>query len=111
MKTWHYFKSFRKPVKGKHLAFYSFFAGLIRLDKKKTSDELKAKRIIIHPDHTLTSENSDISIIELNRKLKLNKKIVPICLPGKGIFLVVVRSYCYIRVVHIFRACPGHGPE
>ena len=88
------------------MAFYSFFPGLVRLDKKKPKDQvenavlscsmnnfdklgkifsqIKAKVITIHPDHTAKKETSDICVIELKTKMKISETIKPICLPAKG---------------------------
>ncbi len=65
------------------MAFYSFFPGLVRLDRKKQADQVKAKSVFIHPDHTLRTESSDIAVVELSRALTISNTVKPICLPYK----------------------------
>ncbi len=97
------------------MAFYSFFPGLVRLDKKKPKDQvenavlsysmsnfnklgkifsqIKAKVITIHPDHTVKKETSDICVIELKTKMKISETIKPICLPAKGMGFATENFY------------------
>ncbi len=73
-----------KKVSEQHRRFYSFFAGLVRLDRKRAGDEVKADDIRIHPRHTFKEETSDIAVVRLERELEQSGKVAPICLPAKG---------------------------
>lgn len=60
------------------------------LDHQKAK-EMYAKKIIIHPDWTkgtdpdnITNYNNDIALIQLARRIELDKCICPVCLPQRG---------------------------
>jgi hypothetical protein len=66
------------------MSFFSFFPGLLKLDERKKMKEVKAKKIVIHPDHTVQKEVHDICVVQLNQAQSVSSTIRPICLPAKG---------------------------
>ncbi|XP_022788730.1 chymotrypsin-like elastase family member 1 [Stylophora pistillata] len=47
-------------------------------------ETFKVKRLITHPNYTQGTENNDIALLELDRKVTLSLRVNLVCLPQKG---------------------------
>jgi len=76
----------RKHLSQQQTTFFSFFPGLLKLDERNRVTPIKAKKITVHPNHTLNEEVFDIAVVELEKAQTLSERVKPICLPGKGAY-------------------------
>ena len=66
------------------------------MPKKSLPSFLPAKRIIVHPNYERCDKlSADIALIQLERPLKLNDRVVKACMPQQGVYPRVGKN-CYI---------------
>ncbi|XP_041834360.1 coagulation factor VII [Melanotaenia boesemani] len=51
---------------------------------EKTEQQRRVLQVFIHPDYNTTTYDSDLALLKLFRPIKLNRYVMPICLPARN---------------------------
>ena len=70
-----------------------------RTGNEGTEQEIKAIKVISHPNYNKPRLNNDIALIQLARPATLNSRVGLVCLPNQD-YVLPAGSNCYITGMH-----------
>ncbi|KPP65387.1 hypothetical protein Z043_116205, partial [Scleropages formosus] len=84
----------------------------IRSMDEGTEQMRKVMKVIVHPLYNHTSHDSDLALLQLAKEVKLDRYVVPVCLPPRtGDFARVTLAAIRTSVVSGWGRLSQYGPE